>query len=172
MMKSAIFNRRVWLFILLPVLFLRMDIEGQQPREYEHELIDPALPTLAKGSAWEVLATTDYDPYAPRLVPMFSDSVKTFDGQPIELMGFMMPLDADEMQTRFILSPFPLAGCSFCAGGGGPEMMVDVHPQKPFKFTYDLIAVSGKLKLLQNDPTELFYRIDSARVVSKRDLMK
>jgi len=172
MMKSAIFSRRAWLFILLPVLFLRMDIEGQQPREYEHELQDPELPTLAKGSVWEVLATTDYDPYAAHLVPIFSDSVKKLDGQPIEVMGFMLPLDADEMQTRFILSPFPLAGCSFCTGGGGPEMMIDVHPQKPFKFTYDLIAVVGKLKLLQNDPTELFYRIDSAKVMSKRDLMQ
>lgn len=175
MIKKVICNRRFWIFVLLPVLFLRMDIDGQEVAEPEHErpeLIDPELPALAKGSDWEVLATVDYDPYARRLIPIFPDSVKMRDGQAIELTGFMLPLDADEMQTRFILTPFPLGGCSFCAGGGGPESMVDVHPRKPFKFTYDPITVSGNLKLLKNDPTELFYRIDNAKVMGKRDLMR
>ena len=48
--------------------------------------------------------------------------------------------------------------CSFCMPGG-PESLVEVKTKQPVKYSFEPIVVSGKLSVLKDDPTGVFYRI-------------
>jgi hypothetical protein len=169
------------MFILLFAVVLRIDTDSREmdnesdeapPSSTDHrpELQASPLPQMMKGSLWETLATVSYDPYAPNFVPIFSDTLKKMNGKYVELVGFMIPLSAQKKQTRFVLTPYSLGGCSFCVGGGGPESLVDIRPSKPIEFTYDPITITGRLELLQKDSSELFFRISKAEVMDKGDM--
>ena len=167
--------QRTIMFILLFAVILRIDTGSEAPpssTDHRPELQASPLPQMMKGSLWETLATVSYDPYAPIFVPIFSDTLKKVNGKYVELVGFMIPLSAQKKQTRFVLTPYSLGGCSFCVGGGGPESLVDIRPSKPIDFTYNPIAITGRLELLQKDPSELFFRISKAKVMDmdKRDM--
>jgi hypothetical protein len=75
----------------------------------------------------------------------------------------MMPLDAGEKQTHFLLSSVPLT-CSFCVPGG-PESMVEVKTKTPVKYSLEVVVVEGKFAVLKDDPYGLFYRITDAVAV-------
>ena len=173
--------QRIVMFILLFAVVLRIDTGSREldnqsdeapPSSTDHrpELQASPLPQMMKGSLWETLATVSYDPYAPTFVPIFSDTLKKMNGKYVELVGFMIPLSAQKKQARFVLTPYSLGGCSFCVGGGGPESLVDIRPSKPIDFTYNPITITGRLELLQKDPSELFFRISKAEVMDKRDM--
>ena len=165
--------QRTVMFILLFAVVLRIDTGSETPPsslDHRPELQASPLPQMMKDSLWETLATVSYDPYAPNFVPIFSDTLKKVNGKYVELVGFMIPLSAQKKQARFVLTPYSLGGCSFCAGGGGPESLVDVYPSKPIDFTYYPVTVTGRLELLQKDPSELFFRISKAEVVETRDM--
>ncbi len=167
--------QRTIMFILLFAVILRIDTGSEVPpssTDHHPELQASPLPQMMRGSLWETLATVSYDPYAPIFVPIFSDTLKKMNGQYVELVGFMIPLSAQRKQTRFVLTPYSIGGCSFCVGGGGPESLVDIHPSKPIDFTYNPIAITGRLELLQKDPSELFFRISKAEVMGKGDVKK
>jgi hypothetical protein len=51
--------------------------------------------------------------------------------------------------------------CAFCLPGG-PESMVEVKMKTPVKYTFDAVVVTGKLAVLKDDPTGIFYRIIDA----------
>ena len=165
--------QRTVMFILLFAVVLRIDTGSETPPsslDHRPELQASPLPQMMKGSLWETLATVSYDPYAPNFVPIFSDTLKKVNGKYVELVGFMIPLSAQKKQARFVLTPYSLGGCSFCAGGGGPESLVDVRPSEPIDFTYYPVTITGRLELLQKDPSELFFRISKAEVVETRDM--
>jgi hypothetical protein len=45
---------------------------------------------------------------------------------------------------------------------GGPESMVEVKTKTPVKYTFDAVILSGKLTVLKDDPTGIFYRLTEA----------
>lgn len=120
-------------------------------------------PTPPDALPWKLLAQVETlkranNTYGPR----FGKDVKKLDQQKVKLFGFMMPLDAAENQRRFLLSPSPNA-CYFCAPGG-PESLVEVIVTKPVKFTYQPIALTGRLNVLEDDV--VYYRLTDAIAVA------
>ena len=71
----------------------------------------------------------------------------------------MLPLDMGEKHAFFILSAVPPT-CAFCMPGG-PEAVVEVRAKRPC-YTDDAVTVTGKLAVLKNDPTGVFYRLTDA----------
>jgi hypothetical protein len=51
--------------------------------------------------------------------------------------------------------------CAFCMPGG-PESLVEVKSKTPVKYTFDAIVMTGKLEVLKDDPTGIFYRLTDA----------
>jgi hypothetical protein len=45
---------------------------------------------------------------------------------------------------------------------GGPESMVEVKMKTPVKYSFDALVVTGKLSVLKDDPSGIFYRITDA----------
>jgi hypothetical protein len=97
-----------------------------------------------------------------RYVPRFNADVAALDQKQVKLQGFMMPLQMGDKQTHFVLSAMPQS-CAFCLPGG-PESLVEVKTRAPVKYTFDAMVLSGKLSVLKEDPTGVFYRLTDAEL--------
>ena len=155
-------------------LILRIDTGSEAPpssTDHRPELQADPLPQMMKGSLWETLATVSYDPYAPTFVPIFSDTLKKMNGKYVELVGFMIPLSAQKKTGAFCFDAvFTWGMFVLCRRGVGLSLWSIVHPSKPIDFTYYPVTITGRLELLQKDPSELFFRISKAEVMDKRDM--
>ena len=65
-----------------------------------------------------------------------------------------------DKQSHFILSAMPQS-CAFCLPGG-PEQLVEIKSKTPVKYTFDPIVLTGKLAVMKDDPTGVFYRLTDA----------
>lgn len=119
------------------------------------------LPDRKDVVSWKVLAQVELVKVKDRYLPQFSSSVSALDSKEVKVQGFMMPLEMGDKQTHFILSAMPTS-CAFCMPGG-PEQLVEVLSKKPVKYTFEPVVLTGKLAVLKNDPTGVFYRLTEAQ---------
>ena len=126
-----------------------------------------AFPAIAQELAerkdvvsWKLLAQVELVKLKDRYVPQFATGVSSLDQKQVKVQGFMMPLEMGDKQTHFVLASMPQT-CAFCMPGG-PESMVEVKTRTPVKYTFDAVVVSGKLTVLKDDPTGIFYRLTEA----------
>ena len=119
------------------------------------------LPERKDVVSWKLLAQVELVKMKDRYVPQFSTSVSSLDKKNVKVQGFMVPLEMGDKQTHFILAAMPQS-CSFCMPGG-PEQLVEVRTSKPVKYTFDPVVLSGKLAVLTDDPTGVFYRLTDAQ---------
>jgi uncharacterized protein len=110
--------------------------------------------------SWKVLGQVELVKMKDRYVPQFAQTVAALNEKEVKIQGFMMPLQVGDKQSHFVLSALPVT-CSFCMPGG-PEQLVEVKTRQPVKYSFDPITVSGKLSVLKDDPTGVFYRITDA----------
>lgn len=131
----------------------------------EHSPLSPIPPLKPRDDVvpWSVLTDIGTKIDVRRIVPVFPPEVLALDQKKIRIQGFMMPLEAGEMQRRFLITSVPLT-CQFCTPGG-PESMVEVRTSKPVKYTQNAVAVEGKLSVLEKDPQGLYYRLTDAVAV-------
>ena len=126
--------------------------------------VDPAMfkPLQERKDvvSWKVLAQVELVRMKDRYVPRFSNNVTALDKKDVKVQGFMLPLQMGDKQTHFVLTAMPQT-CAFCMPGG-PESMVEVKTRKPVKYTFEPVTVSGRLAVLKDDPTGVFYRIADA----------
>jgi hypothetical protein len=121
------------------------------------------LPERKDVVSWQTLSQVELVKQKDRYVPKFAPGVAALDQKDVKLQGFMMPLGMGDKQTHFVLSAMPQS-CAFCMPGG-PESMVEVKTKTPVKYTFEPVVVSGKLTVLKDDPTGIFYRITDATPV-------
>jgi len=124
-------------------------------------------PTPEGAIDWQTLTSIDVreeeiDNFI-QYVPTFSTAVKALDGQKVMLNGYMIPLEATERQSHFILMAYPHA-CPFHMPGG-PGGFVEVQADFPVPFTYDPVLIEGHFTLLDDFSNGLFYRISAASAV-------
>lgn len=154
--------------IVLAMLALALPAAAQTRGGFRAEQAVP-LPSrpLPKGGdllGWDVLARVDFKMTPERYVPQFSPELKALDGKEVKIAGFMLPLEAGKKQKRILLTRMPVT-CTFCLPGGGPESVIEVHLRKPLDYTWEGVVLGGRLMLLPDDPTSLFYRlVDAAQV--------
>ncbi len=137
------------------------------PAAAQHQLppgADPSqfkpLPERKDVLSWKTLAQVELVKTKDRYVPQFAQAVASLDQKEVKVQGFMMPLQTGAQQTHFVLSAMPQT-CSFCLPGG-PESLVEVKSKKPVKYTFDPVVVTGRLTVLKDDPTGVFYRLTDA----------
>jgi hypothetical protein len=127
---------------------------------------EPAgLPAAERAGfvSWKSFAQVQAVQQGEAFIPKFDASMQKLDKKAVKVQGFMLPLGMGESQDHFILTATPPT-CAFCLPGG-PEQVIEVKSAKPIKFSYDAIALSGKLELLKNDPMGLYYRMTGAQAV-------
>jgi len=110
--------------------------------------------------SWRLLAQVELVKVKDRFQPQFSAGVAALDAKEVKVQGFMMPLEMGDKQSHFILSATP-QDCSFCMPGG-PESLVEVKTKQPVAYGMAPVVLSGKLAVLKDDPTGVFYRLTDA----------
>ncbi|HUG77257.1 MAG TPA: DUF3299 domain-containing protein [Burkholderiales bacterium] len=110
--------------------------------------------------SWKLFAQVELVRQKDRYVPKFSSDVAALDNKQVKVQGFMMPLQTGDKQTHFVLSAMPQT-CAFCMPGG-PEQLVEVKARHAVKYTFEPVVVTGRLAVLKDDPTGVFYRLTDA----------
>jgi len=119
------------------------------------------LPDRKDVVSWKLLAQVELVKMKDKYVAQFSSDVAALDKKEVKVQGFMMPLEMGDKQTHFILSAMPQS-CAFCMPGG-PEQLVEVRTKTPVKYTFDPVVLTGKLDVLKDDPTGVYYRLTDAQ---------
>jgi len=146
-------------FLVASLLALPAAAQHQLPPGADASQFKP-LPERKDVLSWKTLAQVELVKMKDRYVPQFAQAVASLDQREVKIQGFMMPLQTGAQQTHFVLSAMPQT-CSFCLPGG-PESLVEVKTTKPVKYTFDPVVVTGKLSVLKDDPTGVFYRLTDA----------
>jgi hypothetical protein len=152
--------------VLLAALFVALPVQAQDVNKLGQPVpppgTDPAVFLRERNDvvSWKVLAQVELVKAKDRYVPQFSSNVAALDQKEVKVQGFMMPLQMGDKQTHFVLSAMPQS-CPFCMAGG-PESLVEIKTKKPVKYTFEPVTVKGKLAVLKDDPTGVFYRIVDA----------
>lgn len=128
--------------------------------------IVPQLQEIKGVVSWDTLARVDFKTTKDRIIPTFSQNIIALNDHQVKIQGFMMPLDPGKMQKHFLIS-VNSATCPYCMPAG-PEGIIEVQSSTPIKYGFEPIVISGKLAVLKNDPTGLFYRMTNA-VLSSAD---
>jgi hypothetical protein len=118
------------------------------------------LPERKDVVSWKVFSQVELVKQKDRYVPKFAPGVAALDQKEVKVQGFMMPLQTGDKQSHFVLTAMPQS-CAFCMPGG-PESMVEIKTKTPVKYTFEPVIVSGRLSILKDDPTGIFYRIVDA----------
>jgi hypothetical protein len=150
--------KRILLLAVLAIPLL-VNAQHQAPPGVDPAAFKP-LPERKDVLSWKLLAQVELVKQKDRYVPQFSSAVAALDKKDVKLQGFMMPLEMGDKQSHFVLAAMPTT-CAFCLPGG-PESMVEVKMKTPVKYTFDALVVSGKLTVLKDDPSGIFYRISDA----------
>jgi len=148
-------------------LLLALLLAFAVPAIAQHQVppgVDPnqfkPLPERKDVLSWKTLSQVELVKQKDRYVPQFAKDVSALDQKEVKVQGFMMPLEVGDKQSHFVLSAMPQS-CAFCLPGG-PESMVEVKSKTPVKYTFDAVVVTGKLTVLKDDPTGIFYRLTEA----------
>jgi uncharacterized protein len=147
------------LLLLLSTLAFPALAQHQMPQGADPSAFKP-LPDRKDVVSWKTLAQVELVKAKDRYVPQFASSVTALDQKTVKMQGFMLPLQMGDKQSHFVLAAMPQT-CSFCMPGG-PESMVEVKTKAPLKYTFDAVILSGKLTVLKDDPTGIFYRLTDA----------
>jgi len=145
--------------LLLSTLAFPALAQHQMPQGADANAFKPLVERKDVVS-WKTLAQVELVKMKDRYVPQFASSVTSLDQKQVKMQGFMLPLQMGDKQSHFVLAAMPQT-CSFCMPGG-PESMVEVKTKAPVKYTFDAVVLSGKLSVLKDDPTGIFYRLIDA----------
>ena len=144
----------VLLAFAVPVLAQHPAPPGVDPNQFK------PLPERKDVVSWKTLSQVELIKQKDRYVPQFAKDVAALDQKEVKVQGFMMPLQVGDKQSHFVLTAMPQS-CSFCLPGG-PESMVEVKTKMPLKYTFEPVVVTGKMAILKDDPTGVFYRLTDA----------
>ncbi|MBO6505399.1 MAG: DUF3299 domain-containing protein [Kordiimonadaceae bacterium] len=171
---------RLFVFSLLMIFSLSTAGSARQSTFWEQEIPDleddlgqiwrPA-PAPPGALDWSILMNIVVEEELVdnfiQYVPSFTSLVQSFDDKTIKLNGYMVPLEATEEQSHFILMAYPHA-CPFHMPGG-PAAYVEIQADFPVKFTYDPVLVEGHFQILEDFSGGVFYRISAARQVTNEN---
>jgi len=151
-MRQLLFS--VLFAVAVPALAQHQTPPGVDPNQFK------PLPDRKDVVSWKLLSQVELVKQKDRYVPQFGKDVAALDQKQVKVQGFMMPLQVGDKQSHFVLTAMPQS-CAFCLPGG-PESMVEVKSKTPVKYTFEPVVLTGKMVILKDDPTGVFYRLTDA----------
>lgn len=90
-----------------------------------------------------------------------TEEIKSMQGQPVEVRGFIIPLDGNEMTTNFLIGVnTPVC---FFHPPGELNQVIEVISKKPIKWTTEKeIKIKGRFGLKEDKQMGVFYKIENA----------
>ena len=118
------------------------------------------------GLRWEALMQArlsfDEEGVAGAEIP---PDIAAQDGQTVKLIGFMMPLEAEQKQKHFLLTSNP-PNCFFHIPGG-PAGAVEVFSESGIEASWDPVLLEGRFETVQRSEVGVIYRLHQARVIEQ-----
>jgi hypothetical protein len=117
---------------------------------------------MASGTVWGTLLESKiaYSSKPPHITATFPPDIKAMNGKTVTASGFVLPLDASEHTSHFLLSK-RTPTCPFCPPGE-PNEVIEVYCNKPIKFDDSMISVTGKFGLTNNTDNGVFFTMKQA----------
>ena len=130
-----------------------------QPQD--ERAVQDALPK-AKDTLWATLgkAKITLDENKGTYNATLTDEIKKLDGQKISISGFVVPLEATETFSHFLLSK-RTPTCFFCPPGE-PNEIIEVFTDKPVPWDDDLVVYEGTFGLTKNADMGIFFKMTGA----------
>lgn len=136
------------------------------------QLFFSTSPLLAQTKiSWRTLESIGFnEKYVSELdikfnFPVFSSTLKSLNGQPVEVQGFLIPID--HTGKTVALSANPFAACFFCGNAGPSSVMILRMKNSSTKVKTDAYkTIRGILKLNFNDPEEFYYILEDAVIIN------
>ena len=160
--------RRTMKFALLGLAFLTLcGFSQQQATTAFGQPVDErkAQDALQKSHdpMWATLTQTKIavDEAKGLYTPTYPDAVKALVGKPVTISGFILPLDATEKFSHFILSK-RTPTCPFCPPGE-PNEIVDVWMDKPIAWSENMVKISGTFELIDDKELGMFFKLTKGR---------
>jgi hypothetical protein len=127
------------------------------------------IPGQITSESWELLRDVTFSLKEQEYVyyPAFGSKIRARAGKPIELRGYIYPLEESRYAVHFMLTSLPLNACFFC-GVGGPESVVEVEAKLPVKQVDKPVTIRGILHLNDSDPERMMYIIREAVLVADK----
>ena len=122
----------------------------------------PAPPAIDGGLAWSELMGARIRYIEDAVAVEFPATVQARADQQVILSGFMMPLDPDLVQRRFLLTSNP-PSC-FYHIPGGPAGAVEVFAPEGIEASWDPIVVEGQFETLDTNSYGVIYRLHNAKL--------
>lgn len=123
----------------------------------------PTLPSIEGGIPWPDLMSARISyPDDSTIAVEFPAEVAARSGERVTLSGFMMPLDPDLEQRRFLLTSNP-PSC-FYHVPGGPAGAIEVFADKGVEATWEPIVVEGRFETLDTNEYGVIYRLHDAKL--------
>jgi hypothetical protein len=130
---------------------------------FENEVAAQKLLPKVHDPLWTQLVKCDVSynnkngAYSIKITP----EVQTLDGKTVTLRGFMLPLDASDRTSHFLLTRNTPV-CLYCPPGE-PNEVVEVTSSRGIEWTKGIVTVTGKLDLIKNDEQALFFKIEASQ---------
>lgn len=117
---------------------------------------------IAGGPHWDTFQTTriTLDPVTDTYRASHPAVVTALGGRTLTLRGYMVPLEAGDRTTHFLISPYTPV-CYFHPPAEANEM-VEVKLNRAIPGGYNLVEVTGVLRLSDKAEESLFFVLDDA----------
>ncbi len=122
-----------------------------------------ALPELDSGIKWSELMEANLDYADDQLIASFPGSLVRQDGEEVNIVGYMTPLDTDTKQRHFLLTSSP-PSCFFHFPGG-PAGVVEVFSEDGIESSWSAVKLTGKLVLVEASKTGIIYQLENATLM-------
>lgn len=112
---------------------------------------------------WSLLARAGETRLQDGMVSRFPAAVRALDNREVMLFGYMMPFRDGAMHTEFLLGAlqFHCPGCM----AGDLARLVAVRAAEPVAYVEEPLQIRGRLRLLEDEQSPLFYRLEEAQAV-------
>lgn len=121
-----------------------------------------APPTVEGGLPWDQLMSASIRYEEKFIVAEFPEAINKQAGKTVKLSGFMMPLDPEQSQKRFLLTSNP-PSCFFHMPGG-PAGAVEVFSEDGIEVTWDAVVLEGRFEPQHTSDVGVVYRLHEARL--------
>ena len=125
-----------------------------------HDPTKSMLPDARGAVPWSLLSAATIQMNKGKLGPAFPEALRPFNGKTVKMQGYILPIEAGQTHSYFMLSAWSPT-CPFCQTAG-PEAVVEVRARSAVKYSIDPVVVEGRLMLLENDASGVFYRLVDA----------
>lgn len=120
-----------------------------------------AVPPVDGALDWDLLAQAGETRFQDGALSRFPAALRGLDGKDVRLTGYMMPFRDGDEHREFLLGALQFH-CPTCMSADLARL-VAVRADTPVRFKQGPLLMRGRLRLLEDEASPLYYRLDAAQ---------